>query len=524
MIRILAFVVLFGVIFFSVRGQNVPVIDSVSVTSDNKVVLTWSVENPDEVDGYFIFKYVEGSSSYIDGFHSIATVESTVSVEGTTYTGYSALTFTDDVPDFGGCHPDQRPETYGVAAYSLDNGTYTYDVPSLNMAHSTIFLSKPVLDKCKASLSFTWTPYVGWRSDLKEYQIMCKKGSTSQYKVLATVNPNLGSYSHINLTPKETYTYYIRAFNKNGATSTSNVQEIFADFDKLPEVVAIRSVSTESESEIKVTMQVDPTATVREYQLLKAEAPDDEYDTLAVFPNGGPEYEYVDSVQSTTVNHYYKFRAITTCDEVYKTTAYHTNIVLMAGETETTNNDLISLAWSEYVNWPDGVEGYNIYRSVNGSEPEFIKIIESGENTAYTDDVSEVKNSNPENTNGVWTFCYYVEAVESNSASTPASSKSNRVCITQITQILLPNAFNPLSMYEINRTFKPILPDVTNYSMVICTRWGTKIFETTDPSIGWDGRVNEGELASEGTYVYYLSFSTSAGTQTKLGYVTVFFP
>ena len=37
--------------------------------------------------------------------------------------------------------------------------------------------------------------------------------------------------------------------------------------------------------------------------------------------------------------------------------------------------------------------------------------------------------------------------------------------------------------------------------MEIFDRWGAKMFETTTPNIGWDGKVN-GSAVPQGTYIY----------------------
>lgn len=43
---------------------------------------------------------------------------------------------------------------------------------------------------------------------------------------------------------------------------------------------------------------------------------------------------------------------------------------------------------------------------------------------------------------------------------------------------------------------------ITKFNMVVYDRFGRKVFETSNPSLGWDGKIN-GKRAEVGTYVYF---------------------
>lgn len=82
------------------------------------------------------------------------------------------------------------------------------------------------------------------------------------------------------------------------------------------------------------------------------------------------------------------------------------------------------------------------------------------------------------------------------------------------TCIRMPNVFSPNSD-GLNDLFKPIiLCPVYNYHLAIYNRWGNKIFESSDPAAGWDGR-SKGALADNGAYVYSITYKAGATGRPK---------
>ena len=74
----------------------------------------------------------------------------------------------------------------------------------------------------------------------------------------------------------------------------------------------------------------------------------------------------------------------------------------------------------------------------------------------------------------------------------------------------MPNAFIPTG--EHNTVFKPVLTytEPSAYSLTIFNRWGLIIFETTDISEGWNGKVNNsGSMSHVGVYVYLIKYQSA---------------
>lgn len=87
----------------------------------------------------------------------------------------------------------------------------------------------------------------------------------------------------------------------------------------------------------------------------------------------------------------------------------------------------------------------------------------------------------------------------------------------------VPNAFNPGSAIEKNRTFRIYADPPERYaafSMQIFNRWGQKVFETERPDFGWDGSFN-GKLCPAGVYVWVILMQANEEELTKKGFVTL---
>ena len=97
--------------------------------------------------------------------------------------------------------------------------------------------------------------------------------------------------------------------------------------------------------------------------------------------------------------------------------------------------------------------------------------------------------------------------------------------------IQIPNAFTPSAAGPsggrersggFNDVFRPKVQGVTEYTMQIFNRWGTLVFESRDPEIGWDGYDRNGKFMIAGVYVYRIVLTQSNGQRiTRIGDVTL---
>jgi gliding motility-associated-like protein len=97
--------------------------------------------------------------------------------------------------------------------------------------------------------------------------------------------------------------------------------------------------------------------------------------------------------------------------------------------------------------------------------------------------------------------CYVVTAIDKRGNE---SYKVNRVCIDDCPNYELPNTFTPNGDGQ-NDLFTPRHPYrfITRVDFKVFTRWGEKVFETTNPELNWDGTDQKtGKALSDGVYLY----------------------
>lgn len=101
---------------------------------------------------------------------------------------------------------------------------------------------------------------------------------------------------------------------------------------------------------------------------------------------------------------------------------------------------------------------------------------------------------------------------------------SKIVDITPVVMLHFPNAFTPNNDAK-NDVFagNGFLDGLFDYNMTVWNRWGEKVYDGSDPRIGWNGKNdNIGADSPQGIYVYRVSYSTTRGEQeVQEGHVTL---
>ena len=79
--------------------------------------------------------------------------------------------------------------------------------------------------------------------------------------------------------------------------------------------------------------------------------------------------------------------------------------------------------------------------------------------------------------------------------------------------VFVPNAFSPNGDGK-NDDLKVMGSCIEKLSFIVFDRWGNQVFQSDDPSKGWDGSFKGNPMVSGG-YVYYLSATTYEGVKVK---------
>lgn len=113
--------------------------------------------------------------------------------------------------------------------------------------------------------------------------------------------------------------------------------------------------------------------------------------------------------------------------------------------------------------------------------------------------------------------CYKIETINEYGCKA-----ADEVCIevTKDYGLYIPNAFTP-NGEGINDVFYVYGWGLTSVNLQIFDRWGTRLFESDDPKVGWDGTY-KGVVVQNDVYVYKVQVRLMSGkVVTKTGHVTV---
>lgn len=464
-----------------------PVISYVTINSTtNNPTIYWQVNQPENIAGYYIKRYIYSCTNYNPNWHTIATINN----------GYQ-LNYQDN---FSICPANSsiRAEKYSVRAYNIISGDTI--LSELSNYHQTIFLEISY-NYCKKANTLKWTKYIGWELLLNKYEIYCKK-ENGVFTKIGTTTINDTSFTHFNVENNQFYSYYIKAIRSDNVESKSNITKIFTQGINKPTYLKTDSLIVNND--INLFFNVDINSDTKRYILYKSENKFGTYDSINGVKNDKENIIFKD-IYDNKKNYYY-LTAVDYCDDIIFRTDTISNIELKVKKKSITDK-INSLDWSGDENLE-----YKIYRCNNKCEE-----INTSYNLYYYDDLTSIfeKQFKEEITNGK--FCYYIT-----NQSNSFKNKSNTECVIYDAVYFMPNAFNPKSNIEENRTFKPKIAFIKDYELIIYGTFGDIIFSTKNPNIGWDGNLPNNNIAPIASYMYFLKFTNSSGEKIiKKGIVSL---
>ena len=152
----------------------------------------------------------------------------------------------------------------------------------------------------------------------------------------------------------------------------------------------------------------------------------------------------------------------------------------------------MSLNFTDYLGWPNGVERYELFRLLENKSGYTLY------NTYYSP--QSVSFDNGKDHYGQY---FRIKAIENGPLKRESWSNDIRIFYEPI--IFIPNAFSP-DANGLNERFLPTSGGMKTYKFTIFNRWGEKLFTTTNAEIGWDGDYL-GKPCPSGVYIYVCEYS-----------------
>jgi gliding motility-associated-like protein len=196
------------------------------------------------------------------------------------------------------------------------------------------------------------------------------------------------------------------------------------------------------------------------------------------------EAPYLDAKFSTQSPSCYKVGYTDACTNATDLSIEACAVVLNAS---LASNNEITLTWSNYLGWQNGVVGYRLEKySESGA---LLNTFSVGLTNTFLDQDDDLTNQ---------VFHYRVFALPVDITLDPAFSNLKEV--VKKPAIYYPKAFTP-NNDNLNDGFRVFGQFIAEFDMKIFNRWGELVFTTNNIEQAWDGTFR-GKQQPEGTYVF----------------------
>jgi gliding motility-associated-like protein len=466
------------------------ILSTISVNSEDDVELAWQVSLDPDVSGYIVYECTGALTTPINQINDVNT-----------------LSYIDLAPPL-----TSGPFSYSVVAIDACNN------PDTAICVTSVFLEDIEYADCDDGINIEWSPFISPYFTPTHYIIHRAFSTGIDYSsvVFSSVDTVTTLFYYDETFQYGGYNFYqIESLDTlTGFRSKSNIEGTQVSSYEPPSFFAIESATVIAPDSTEIIVGLSPTAETFRYELQRFSSSTDSWEEIEVKDtNATFRFSFHDTERATDVFSYrYRVIAINTCGRVVDTTNIGKTILLDAASSQ--DRLVNTISWSAYEEWENGVDHYNIYRRIGEGPLELIDEFSAGSSLFYEDDVSDYIDASGD-------FIYCIEAIERNDGSRePYSSKSNEVNLTLEPIIWVPNS---IVIGGYNPVFYPVISfaDVPSYRLIVFSRWGDLIFQTTTITDGWDGTMG-GKFVQEGVYNYYLSVEDGRGRITdKFGFVTV---
>lgn len=467
---------------------SAPILDSVSVTEDNRVILGFHAPDP-----YMMCYPVY----YLDG-----------NIRLPLETVYNSTSWSDM-----SVNPRDEVREYFIAVMdSCNNSSHQTD-----SGQNNIRLVTPTTDACHRTAQLSWNPYKNMLGGIGTYRIFLSEDNGNSYREAGSTTNTTFTLSDLPM--NVTFRVFIQACNTNNSiTSSSNRVNFSINAEESNDQTYIRHVSVMDNRYISVL--VHTTGDEYPFNAITLQRSEDgqSFEDLQTLPyHYDVTYEFRDTTAKFNRSvYYYRTYVINSCNVPGGYSNISHNILLTGSSNSAHNCDL---EWNEYGTWNGDIDRYSVSRKTEYDTVflELTSALSPRVHNTYSDDVSQLFQLGSK-------FTYYVTARETlNEYGFEDESISNHLTLQQESSMIIPNAFTP-NFNGHNDVFLPSNAFVSseNYELRIISRGGKTMFRTSDPTLGWDGRDMNGQNAPTGVYVYVINYINAQGKSEQVrGTVTL---
>lgn len=464
-----------GCLDTSINSQKVTVYDTipppvplayrVTVEPDNSIRFDFAGYPRPDFGQYIIYKAIAGQPLQI--FKYINVLNDTVYIDNSV-------------------NPDKYSYTYKVVNQSVCD---RFSSERNSRAHTSILLQGT--NDTNATHLF-WSAYDGW-GKVETYHIYRKEPRKTSFEKIGFVAGTQTAYTDSSAFCDVVYNYYVIAeedtlslYHQFSRSNTIALRPLHKE-TVVPGIIIRATVEDDKNILVEFAPPTAPVTPVELYTLEKSSNGVD-YKTVYSTPTCCPSYLDKD-VKVHLQSYYYRIKCTDYCADISAPSNIGKSILL---GTDINEDDNITVDWSAYQHWDDGVKKYEL--EIQTGSGDFIDVGVNNltdKDTSYIDEVGDY-NYYPK-------ICYRVKATSFNGVI----SYSNTDCERGHSSLFVPNAFTPNGDGH-NNTFVVVGAYIKTYKIQIFNRYGEKLFTAYNLEDTWDGTF-KGEAVQDDAYIYIIN-------------------
>lgn len=296
---------------------------------------------------------------------------------------------------------------------------------------------------------------------------------------------NTLSYNDIGIDCNTEYEYSVTTNYTNGSVSRSLTKPVTSFTNTVPSKI-LNTSAVVGDGVVELNWIQDPTFTPSQYALDRSA-----HSGAFQFLGTSTTTNYSDNSYQTESHHCYHISYTDVCN---KTSLPSENICPIQLSGSLNNLNQVTLDWSAYEGWDQGVIRYKIEKfNADGTLL----------STTNINSLTHIDLGNDPD-NQIVKYRITAEPVD----AALAVSQSNTLTFKKQARLVFPTAFTP-NKDRLNDTFTVEGQFVESMKLQIFDRWGVLLFSTEDNQ-AWDG-THEGRLMPESTYIWKAFITDKAG-------------